>query len=67
MPFSTYDRDNDLDTTSNCAAVWVGAWWFKSCSYSDLNGKWGDGLYWKNSKDKDIHATFSEMKVRLHP
>lgn len=32
MKFSTYDRDND-NSTLNCAAQFVGAWWYNSCMY----------------------------------
>ena len=39
MKFSTKDRDNDKDSNGNCAKVWEGAWWFKSCYHSHLNGR----------------------------
>ncbi|XP_059166251.1 fibrinogen alpha chain-like [Physella acuta] len=29
--FSTYDRDNDIDSTRNCAKVFLGGWWYKNC------------------------------------
>ena len=37
-PFSTRDRDNDA-SSNNCAARWGGAWWYKNCAQSNLNGK----------------------------
>ncbi|XP_063425416.1 microfibril-associated glycoprotein 4-like isoform X2 [Mytilus trossulus] len=42
MPFSTYDRDNDKATNSNCAdySGLKGAWWYNACWRSNLNGKY---------------------------
>ncbi|CAG2251445.1 Angiopoietin-related protein 1,Ficolin-1-A,Angiopoietin-1,Fibrinogen C domain-containing protein 1,Ryncolin-1,Tenascin-N,Angiopoietin-related protein 7,Angiopoietin-related protein 6,Ficolin-3,Fibroleukin,Fibrinogen-like protein 1,Ficolin-1,Ficolin-1-B,Tenascin-R,Ryncolin-2,Microfibril-associated glycoprotein 4,Fibrinogen-like protein A,Ryncolin-3,Fibrinogen gamma chain,Tenascin-X,Ficolin-2,Tenascin,Angiopoietin-related protein 2,Ryncolin-4,Techylectin-like protein [Mytilus edulis] len=37
MPFSTFDKDNDL-SKNNCAKDGVGAWWFNDCYKSHLNG-----------------------------
>ena len=31
MKFSTYDADNDLDNTLNCAAYFTGGWWYAHC------------------------------------
>ena len=52
MQFSTKDNDNDKDS-GNCATVWKGAWWYKHCHVSNLNGLYhgagqsgGDGIKW---------------------
>ena len=42
MQFSTHDRDNDI-WSSNCASSWQGAWWYRSCGRSNLNGLYRDG------------------------
>ncbi|GFR79196.1 tenascin-R [Elysia marginata] len=66
QPFSTYDRDND-GHPSNCAVGAGGAWWYKGCYHSNLNGNWntyGDrGMLWVDFSSKES-VTFSEMKIR---
>jgi hypothetical protein len=70
MNFTTYDRDND-PWGSNCAVFSKGAWWYKTCLQSNLNGLYlkageisGEGtfwLYWKIDR-RSINKT--EMKIR---
>ena len=68
MAFSTKDRDNDR--AGNCAVSYTGAWWYKSCHYSNLNGKYlGDkvdsrGVTWYHFSTKYLSLKFSEMKLR---
>ena len=38
--FSTHDRDHDARFYDNCAEHYHGAWWFRSCFQSHLNGKY---------------------------
>ncbi|XP_059140064.1 fibrinogen-like protein A [Physella acuta] len=68
MKFSTYDQDNDVFSV-NCASVFNGAWWYKSCYNSNLNGEWGStsytGVFWKPNNALIINATFAEMKFRF--
>ena len=40
MQFSTKDRDHDTYYKKHCAQEDHGAWWYKSCSNSNLNGKY---------------------------
>ncbi|KAH8347772.1 hypothetical protein KR084_000949 [Drosophila pseudotakahashii] len=44
QPFSTFDKDND-NSTINCAARYMGAWWYKDCLSSNLNGAYLGGNY----------------------
>ena len=43
--FSTFDNDNDGNATVNCAQRHHGAWWYKSCHESNLNGRYYAGDY----------------------
>ena len=63
--FTTKDDDNDADPSGNCAVKWFGAWWYRNCFSSNLNGHYGDA---NSSKDVRWYTTrmrFTEMKVRV--
>ncbi|KAK0065266.1 BpFREP12.7 [Biomphalaria pfeifferi] len=67
--FSTFDRDNDVDSGTNCAEDRSGAWWYYSCHQSNLNGRWGStpyqkGMNWAQLTGLSNSVTFSEMKIR---
>ena len=76
--FSTKDRDNDA-RDENCATQYLGAWWYRSCHYSNLNGYnynsdnirpiFGKGIIWRNEQNvAEQYFYFSwpkvEMKIR---
>eukprot|EP00794_Sanderia_malayensis_P002454 gene2454-2827_t len=69
MQFSTKDKDNDQDSR-NCARTYHGAWWYRDCHYSNLNGlhpskgvvSMASGISWGPWKYDTIK--FSEMKLR---
>jgi hypothetical protein len=70
MKFSTYDRDND-QWSSNCAVDSQGAWWYKTCQYSNLNGRYlkagersDKGMNWSHWKNDRRSMKKSEMKIR---
>ena len=72
MAFSTKDRDNDQRRSSNCAMSYTGAWWYKGCHYSNLNGKYlgktndpkGTVWYYFRGDSKYRCLRFTEMKLR---
>ncbi|XP_059167885.1 ficolin-1-like [Physella acuta] len=63
MKFSTFDQDNDM-IGLNCAEMYQGAWWYKTCYYSNLNGVYGSqeyiGICWLDF----VGLSLSEMKFR---
>ncbi|KAL9958830.1 hypothetical protein ACROYT_G035898 [Oculina patagonica] len=68
--FTTKDRDNDGHNSVNCASVYKGAWWYKDCHHSNLNGlylngkKDGKGMVWYHWKNNSESVKRSEMKIR---
>ena len=71
-PFTTKDRDHDAWSMGNCAVSHNGAWWFDSCVYSRLNGKYISaggpfnlhaGPVWGRFND-GFAVKFAEMKIR---
>nr|XP_022314587.1 ficolin-2-like [Crassostrea virginica] len=67
MKFTTYDRDNDM-SPSNCAVSFKGAWWHRSCHYSNLNGLYGmntsKGIIWFHWKGYNYSLKQTKMMVR---
>ena len=70
--FSTRDRDND-DSDNNCAELFTGAWWYKACHRSNLNGQYhagstssyATGVVWYYFRNTHFYSLrVSEMKVR---
>ncbi|XP_019863898.1 PREDICTED: ficolin-2-like, partial [Amphimedon queenslandica] len=66
--FSTRDNDND-NNGGNCAQSGTGAWWYNSCYYSNLNGRYfntatnnGRGIRWHYWKYTTLK--FTEIKTR---
>ncbi|KAH3818662.1 uncharacterized protein LOC127880759 [Dreissena polymorpha] len=71
MALTVKDRDNDL-YFENCATHLKSAWWYHSCSISDLNGPYGGdntggyerGLRWYTWLGSGYSKASSEMKIR---
>ena len=79
MNFTTKDEDNDKSESFNCADLHKGAWWYKACHESNLNGRYlsgnhpnetyADGINWKTwFPEGDRGHVYSlkttEMKLR---
>uniref|UniRef100_A0A8C6U3K4 Microfibril associated protein 4 n=1 Tax=Neogobius melanostomus TaxID=47308 RepID=A0A8C6U3K4_9GOBI len=73
MKFSTFDKDQDLSTTRNCAKVFLGASWFRDCHNANLNGvyRWGAdstiyavGVVWFSWKGHDYSLKSISFKTR---
>jgi len=70
-PFTTKDQDND-SSSRNCAVWFKGAWWYKYCHHSNLNGQYhhgkhssyADGVNWYYWKGYNYSAKRAEMKIR---
>ena len=69
MYFTTKDRDND-QYGGNCAQSSTGAWWYKSCYNSNLNGRYlgnkkdSKGINWYHWKSNSLSMRRSTMKIR---
>ena len=68
--FSTRDNDND-SSGRHCAETKKGAWWYRTCSLANLNGRYlgpdqidGEGLTWFAWKQTNEVLKRSEMKIR---
>ncbi|XP_072020380.1 uncharacterized protein [Amphiura filiformis] len=70
-PFSTYDREHDLKF--NCAQRYEGAWWYNSCSLSNLNGRYlsansdsDRGMWWYYFKSP-FNQSLKESTMMMRP
>ncbi|XP_066020134.1 microfibril-associated glycoprotein 4-like isoform X2 [Pocillopora verrucosa] len=72
MPFTTRDQENDDHVDHNCAIKFKGAWWYKECHRSNLNGlylrgnhsTYADGVNWHHWKGHYYSLKRTEMKIR---
>ncbi|CAD6991503.1 unnamed protein product [Ceratitis capitata] len=71
--FSTKDADHDM-WDRNCAVEYTGAWWYKACHDSNLNGqylrgkygadKYGKGIDWTHWHGHEYSMKYVHMAVR---
>ena len=62
MQFSTRDNVNDLH--GDCATGAQGAWWYKRCYESNLNGRYPTLLSWRGFNGDSNFLKKTEMKIR---
>ena len=72
MQFSTKHNDNDLDGLLDCSQTFKGAWWYRDCHESNLNGlylngshsSYADGVEWYTFRGQYYSLKRTEMKVK---
>ncbi|CAG9833764.1 unnamed protein product [Diabrotica balteata] len=72
--FSTSDVDQDQNPSGSCAIMFEGAWWYRNCHDSCLNGKYQNlvllsslkyhGIMWSSFRGKEYNLSGSRMMVR---
>ncbi|KAL4704584.1 hypothetical protein ACJJTC_017839 [Scirpophaga incertulas] len=73
--FSTLDVDNDEWAEGACATEHGGAWWYKECDKSNLNGRFpsnieeqmGQSIYWISFKGPNTPLVKTKMMIRPLP
>ncbi|CAG2245004.1 Angiopoietin-related protein 1,Ficolin-1-A,Ryncolin-1,Fibrinogen C domain-containing protein 1,Tenascin-N,Angiopoietin-related protein 7,Angiopoietin-related protein 6,Ficolin-3,Fibrinogen C domain-containing protein 1-B,Fibroleukin,Fibrinogen-like protein 1,Ficolin-1,Ficolin-1-B,Angiopoietin-4,Tenascin-R,Ryncolin-2,Techylectin-5B,Fibrinogen C domain-containing protein 1-A,Microfibril-associated glycoprotein 4,Fibrinogen-like protein A,Ryncolin-3,Tenascin-X,Ficolin-2,Fibrinogen alpha chain,Tenascin,Angiopo len=69
--FSTYDKDNDMDESMNCAKDYKGGWWYYSCFHANLNALYtgqlapgtGQVVAWDQFRGSDYSLRRSVMML----
>ncbi|XP_052786080.1 angiopoietin-2-like [Mya arenaria] len=69
--FSTFDHDNDLSSSSNCAVILHGGWWYNDCIYcANLNGHYhtpGTYVLNKTAMTFDGYQSLKTSKMMFRP
>jgi ficolin len=68
--FSTKDADNDAHGSASCQQLHRGAWWYKACIHSNLNGLYfrgtiqaSNGIGWHTFRGLQYSLKMTEMKI----
>ncbi|XP_035774639.1 fibrinogen C domain-containing protein 1-like [Anopheles albimanus] len=69
MKFSTKDRDNDKYQARHCAQYHESGWWYESCTYANLNGRYINAedvksMFWWDFKTNREGLSYSRMMIR---
>ncbi|XP_072513263.1 microfibril-associated glycoprotein 4-like [Salminus brasiliensis] len=71
--FSTFDKEQDVDTGRNCAKVFRGSFWYRNCLQTNPNGLYQQGIdntytamgvTWYHWKGNNFSLKFISMKIR---
>uniref|UniRef100_A0AAG5DGS7 Fibrinogen C-terminal domain-containing protein n=1 Tax=Anopheles atroparvus TaxID=41427 RepID=A0AAG5DGS7_ANOAO len=69
--FLTKDQEKDPSSFLHCAVHLQGAWWYKDCSQSNLNGIYGNlvykdwiGMHWFGFKKDYRSMSYTRMMIR---
>uniref|UniRef100_A0A8C9XAK3 Microfibril associated protein 4 n=1 Tax=Sander lucioperca TaxID=283035 RepID=A0A8C9XAK3_SANLU len=71
--FTTFDKDQDSSDTTNCARLYLGAFWYYSCHHTNPNGVYrrgadstvyGVGVEWYQWKGDEYSLKSISMKIR---
>lgn len=68
MQFSTFDVDNDK-RYSNCAADFLGGWWFNACHTAYLTGPWKSDAWlnpWYTQYTSGRQVNGTSMLIKSH-
>ncbi|EDW76257.2 uncharacterized protein Dwil_GK15361 [Drosophila willistoni] len=78
MNFTTYDQDNDVINSDNCAIKYMGSWWHNNCTESHFSHLFGlyldaenegtfgeNGMIWKTWRGKNY--SYKRMQMMLRP
>ena len=73
--FSTFDRDHDKLPYFNCARAYHGAWWYRKCYFSNLNGAYdalskldvSKRINWNSLGFWDYMWTLSFVEMKIRP
>ncbi|XP_055595769.1 ficolin-1-like [Uranotaenia lowii] len=71
--FTTLDADHDTHKDGNCAVYYTGAWWYRACHNSNLNGQYMRGkvdvhakmMCWKAFRGHNYGLKRSRMMIRV--
>ena len=69
--FTTFDQDNDRDVL-NCAASYLGGWWYTACYGIYLNGRYlnkesvaiASAIHWGAFRKLDVSLKETKMMIR---
>ena len=70
--FSTKDRDQDIDSSRNCAERFQGGWWHATCHKANPNGlylggatdQFATGVVWHTWRGYRYSLKKMEIKIR---